>query len=146
MKNKKGFTLLELIIVIGIISIMVMLGSTVYSSVQKRSRDIKRKSDLYIIRSSLQLFKSDNSFYPSRINNENDDFNKNYLKIMPSDPKSPIQSYTYTKQSGCNNTTVLCTDYTISAKMEGTLYSCSLNINCGAGIRCNFCLGPNGEK
>lgn len=47
-----GFTLLELLVVIGIIGILVGLGSVSYSSAQKKARDAKRHSDL----SDIQKF------------------------------------------------------------------------------------------
>lgn len=42
---KKAFTLLEMLVVIGIIAILVSLGFASYSTVQKKSRDAKRQGD-----------------------------------------------------------------------------------------------------
>ncbi|NCO89124.1 type II secretion system protein, partial [Candidatus Roizmanbacteria bacterium] len=41
---KKAFTLLEILVVIGIISIMVAMGTASYSTAQKKARDAKRKT------------------------------------------------------------------------------------------------------
>lgn len=128
--KRNGFTLLELLIVLGIISIIMMLGSTVYSGVQKRSRDAKRKGDLNIIRSSLELYRTNYSYYPSSL--DENDFKSNYLKIAPSDPKTQ-QGY----------------EYTVITPIECNGLSCKYNLctileNC-TGNACNFCLGPNGE-
>lgn len=43
---KKSFTLLEMLVVIGIIAILVSLGFASYSTVQKKARDAKRQGDL----------------------------------------------------------------------------------------------------
>ncbi len=43
---RKAFTLLEMLVVIGIISILVAIGTVSYSTAQKKARDAKRKGDL----------------------------------------------------------------------------------------------------
>ncbi len=43
---RKAFTLLEMLVVIGIISILVAIATVSYSSAQKKARDAKRKGDL----------------------------------------------------------------------------------------------------
>lgn len=138
MKNKKGFTLLELLIVLGIISIIMLLGSSVYSGVQKKSRDAKRKGDLNIIRSSLELYRTNFSYYPSSL--DENEFISNYLKIDPSDP-NPSQDYNYTAPI-CSSG--LRCDYTLGTKLELSNAASCLS-GCG-NVSCNFCLGPNGEK
>jgi len=54
---KKGFTILELLIVIGIISLLVTFGTGIYSSAQRSSRDAKRKADLEQIAAALELYR-----------------------------------------------------------------------------------------
>jgi len=65
---KKTFTLLEMLVVIGIISILVSLGFTSYSTAQKKARDAKRKNDLSSIRSAFEQYYSVCDFkYPSSV-------------------------------------------------------------------------------
>jgi prepilin-type N-terminal cleavage/methylation domain-containing protein len=63
--GKKGFTLLELLISISIIAVITVIGIVSYSSINRRSRDVKRKSDIEQIKSALEMFRSDNKYYPN---------------------------------------------------------------------------------
>ncbi len=63
---KKGFTLLEMLVVIGIIAILVSLGFASYSTVQKKARDAKRQGDLKAAQQIMEQCYSVNSFqYPT---------------------------------------------------------------------------------
>ncbi|EKD53171.1 MAG: hypothetical protein ACD_61C00122G0004 [uncultured bacterium] len=65
MKNK-GFTLLELLVVIGIIGVLVALATVAYSTAQQSSRNARRKQDLVAVQNALEQYYSDNSFkYPT---------------------------------------------------------------------------------
>ena len=55
---KKSFTLLEMLVVIGIVAILVSMGFASYSTVQKKARDAKRKSDLKTIQNALEQYYS----------------------------------------------------------------------------------------
>lgn len=59
----KGFTLMELMIVIVIMGILVAVGLTSYKSTQTKSRDIRRKNDLAQIAKALHLFLLDYGVY-----------------------------------------------------------------------------------
>ena len=62
---KKSFTLLEMLVVIGIIAILVSLGFASYSTVQKKARDAKRQGDLKAAQQIMEQCYSVNSFqYP----------------------------------------------------------------------------------
>lgn len=62
--NKKGFSLLELLIAVSIIAIISAVGFSTFSQSQVRARDSKRKSDLRSIAVALELYKQKNSRYP----------------------------------------------------------------------------------
>jgi len=57
-KNKFAFTLLEMLVVIGIIAILVGMGLVSYSTAQKKARDAKRKQDLKAIQNGLEQYYS----------------------------------------------------------------------------------------
>lgn len=54
-----GFTILELLIVIAIISAIIIMGFSNYSGAQKKARDTRRKSDLKQIQKALELYRGD---------------------------------------------------------------------------------------
>lgn len=63
---KKSFTLLELLVVIGIIITLVGLGTVSYSTAQKKARDARRQSDLKAAQQVMEQCYSVNSFvYPA---------------------------------------------------------------------------------
>ncbi len=63
MKNK-GFTLVELLVVMAILGVLVTLVASGFRTAQMRGRDGKRKSDLKEIANSLEIFYSDQGEYP----------------------------------------------------------------------------------
>lgn len=65
MRNAKGFTLLEVLVSATIIAVLTSIGVVSYSSVNKRSRDVKRKADLEQIRSALEMYRADHGAYPN---------------------------------------------------------------------------------
>lgn len=66
----KGFTLMELMIVIVIMGILVAVGLTSYKSTQTKARDIRRKSDLTQIAKALNLYLVDYGLYPLDTNDD----------------------------------------------------------------------------
>lgn len=63
MRNK-GFTLVELIIVILIIALLSVIGMSTYTTVQVDARNSKRKSDLKEIQSALEIYRGEHGLYP----------------------------------------------------------------------------------
>lgn len=64
---KKGFTLIEILVVISIIGILVTFGTVSFTSSQKQARDTLRKSDLRQYELSLKEYASKNTgLYPVR--------------------------------------------------------------------------------
>src|SRR5688500_9887067 len=64
-KNQKGFTIIELLVVIVIIGILVALALPNLFSAQARGRDTDRKNELKNLQTRLETHFNDNGSYPS---------------------------------------------------------------------------------
>ena len=60
----RGFTIVELLIVIVVIAILASISVVAYVGIQQRARDTQRLSDLRSIAQALELYKVDNGHYP----------------------------------------------------------------------------------
>lgn len=65
MKNRHGFTIVELIVVIVVIGIISTASTLTYSKIQQQSRDTQRAASATIISESLEKYFADNGEYPS---------------------------------------------------------------------------------
>lgn len=62
--HDKGFTLIELMLVMIITGVLILIGITTFQSTQIKSRDLRRKSDLKQIANALELYYNDKGRYP----------------------------------------------------------------------------------
>lgn len=63
--NNKGFTIVELLIVIVVIAILATISVVAYNGIQTNANDSRRKSDLVRIQKAIELYYADNNVYPS---------------------------------------------------------------------------------
>ncbi len=117
MKQKKGFTLLELLIVIAIIGTLSTLIFPNFMVARQKARDTKRQTDLKSIQTALDLYYSICNFkYPTTV------VSGGSIKCTTSTPQSTLMATVPTDP--INNTTykytfvVSDTAYTITAKLE----------------------------
>jgi prepilin-type N-terminal cleavage/methylation domain-containing protein len=64
-KNRNGFTLVELAIVIAVIAILSAVSIVAYAKIQADSRDGARLAKVQIITTALEKYYGDNGEYPS---------------------------------------------------------------------------------
>lgn len=112
--KKRAFTLLEILIVVGIIALLVGLISFSYSSAQKKARDSRRKSDLKAVQSALEQYYSVCSYtYPQTLSGgvicAAVDPTVAIMPTIPVDPKTGV-AYAITPGAG--------TSYTICTTLE----------------------------
>ncbi len=63
-KLSRGFTIVELLIVIVVIAILAALSFVAYNGIQQRARDSQRQQDVRTIAKALELYFADNNAYP----------------------------------------------------------------------------------
>ena len=63
----RGFTIVELLIVIVVIAILAAITIVAYNGIQGRARDSQRVSDLKTIVKALEIYKTNNGTYPNAV-------------------------------------------------------------------------------
>jgi type IV pilus assembly protein PilE len=123
---KKAFTLLEMLVVIGIIAILVSLGFASYSTVQKKARDAKRQGDLKGAQELMEQCYAVNGFQYPLISGSPGTITatcpapNNSITFTLTDP---LNSGTY-KYTVSSSTT---TDYTITVPRESATTSFTIS-------------------
>ncbi|MBI4101044.1 prepilin-type N-terminal cleavage/methylation domain-containing protein [Candidatus Microgenomates bacterium] len=111
--SERGFTIVELLVVIVVIAILVALTLPNLFGLQRRARDDDRKNDLKNLQSALETYYNDNNSYVD----STDDLVAQYIDAVPTDPNGG--AYTYTPApGGCTTAGDNCTSYTLSADLE----------------------------
>lgn len=81
--NKKGFTLVELVVVIMIIGLLSASVIVVLNSSRTSGRDAKRLSDIKSYQAALEIYKDRKGAYPTSLN---DLKTENVITSLPIDP------------------------------------------------------------
>lgn len=94
-QSERGFTLIELMIVMGIISILAVLAIPNYVTAMKHAREAALKEDLHIMRGAIDSYTMDKQKAPQSLD---DLVESGYMKAIPEDPT------THTKETWVTNT------------------------------------------
>lgn len=129
---KKGFTLVELLVVVTIIGILMAIALVNYRIFLQKGEDAQRKADLRFLQSALEQYNADQHYYPYSITpDEPLSFgNKVYLSKVPLDPAGEIYIYEPSGlDCGSADKEKNCTSYCLYAKLanlseEGNDLSC----------------------
>jgi general secretion pathway protein G len=79
----RGFSLIELIVALAILSTILAIAVPRYFSNIETAQENVLREDLYIMRSAIDHYFSDQSVYPNELA---DLVTKNYLRAVPTDP------------------------------------------------------------
>jgi prepilin-type N-terminal cleavage/methylation domain-containing protein len=119
----RGFTLLEILVVISIIGILIAFGAVAFSTAQRKGRDARRTADMKAIQSAQEQHYANTGSYTTLANPCG--ASGAFLAILspfPVDPRSPATQY------ACPTSTA--TTYCACAELESSAG------NSGPG--CNF--------
>lgn len=125
---KKAFSLIELLVVISIIGILIGFSLIGLQGARASARDGKRKADLEVIRSGLEMYKSDCDIYPASLTSPlvgsgspaSCAVTNTYIASVPKDPLDPDRVYTYTRTSTVT--------YTLCASLEKEAGTCNYTL------------------
>ena len=86
--NARGFTLLELMIVVSIIGILTAIAQPNLSLAITRARESVLKEDLFQMRDAIDQYYADNGKYPATLQDliNTQEATKSYLRGIPKDP------------------------------------------------------------
>jgi general secretion pathway protein G len=79
----RGFTLIELIVVISIIGLLLTLAAPRYFASIERGKEAVQQQNIYALRDALDKFFGDNGRYPESLEEL---VTKRYLRSVPLDP------------------------------------------------------------
>lgn len=141
-KNNKGFTIVELLIVIVVIGILALLVVTTYGGIQAKARNAKRSADMSAVQTQLEAFFSQNAYYPSLADMNSatwlstnmksldtgaliDPSNATQSKTLVANATGVAKSYAYnvsdSSSASCETTDTNCAQYSLIATYEGTV-------------------------
>lgn len=145
-KDKFGFTIIEILVILIIIGILLALIFTTYAGIRDKERNTTRQNDINALQEKLELYYTENLRYPTLADMNNISWVKENMSTLNiaylQDPSSNSYAlatkptphefaYIVTANNGaaCNNTTVTCQEYTLTATLEGggTYTKASLN-------------------
>lgn len=144
-KNQRGFTIIELLIVIVVLVILSVLVITTYGGIQQKNRNLTRQNNLEAIHQQFEIYFNKQGHYPSRTDMDSSKWlAKNIASLKPSlliDPSNPTsseqlvaiptaKSYAYDPTeidgvSSCEAKDTTCAKYTLTATYEGNVNGAS---------------------
>jgi len=127
----RGFTLIEILVAVLIFALLTGIAVVSFQTANRRARDGRRQADLEQVRTALEIYRADNTSYPTGswaamvVA-----LQPNYLSTEPVDPRDPTYNYYYGDTGGGIS-------YNLCAYLEGgSTTPCGVAVSCG--IACNY--------
>src|SRR5215471_4402084 len=119
LRGAGGFTLVELLIVISLISILAAMGLVQYKNSVVSSREAVLKTDLFRMRDAIDQYYADKGKYPSALDSLVSD---GYMRKVPEDPltKSSDTWVTVPAEPDPNNPSAEAGIYDVKSGAQGT--------------------------
>jgi general secretion pathway protein G len=83
MRLRRGFTLIELMVVMAIIAVLLTIAAPRYFNHLDRAKEATLRQTLAVVRDAIDKFHGDTSAYPDSLD---DLVSKRYLRAVPVDP------------------------------------------------------------
>ena len=126
-KDDRGFTMLELMVVMTLIVVLATMGMTQYKTSQIYAKEAVLKEDLFRLRDAIDQYYADKGTYPSTLDSLVSD---GYLRKVPDDPitKSNSTWQTVPAEPDPSNPTVEPGVYDVksgsdASALDGTKYA-----------------------
>jgi len=118
-RRERGFTMIELMVVMFLISILAAMGLAQYRNSVMYSRESVLKEDLFRMRDAIDQYYADKGQYPSTLEALVSD---GYLRKLPEDPftKSNSSWQTVPAEPDPNNPTAEAGVYDVKSGADGT--------------------------
>jgi len=146
-KNNRGFTIVELLIVIVVIGILAALVIVTYTGIQQRARDTERKTDINAVHGQVEAYYAQNGAYPALAEINTAAWRSTNMKGLDGaalqEPRGTTQALAATVSNtaygyavfqsdgttACTTAAGDCAVYTLTANLEagGTYQKASLN-------------------
>lgn len=119
LRRSRGFTLIEMLIVMTLIVVLASVGLIAYQSSVRRGREAVLKEDLYRMRDAIDQYYADKNQYPSTLEALVSD---GYLRKLPEDPftKSNTTWQAVPAEPDPNNPAVEAGVYDVKSGSEAT--------------------------
>ncbi len=98
-KKKKGFTLLELLVVLAILAILIAIAIPVYKGQKEKAAITAHNANVRVLETAVESYRQDNGKVPEKLDNLVPDYIKSVPKV-PASENGELKGKSYTITEG----------------------------------------------